>query len=125
MLAVASHIVKLQKDFLEFGQANMKSLNIVDVSAALDLHESTVSRVTTGKYIATPRGVFELKYFFPSHVSTQTGEMCSAIAVKSFIKEIINKENGEHVYSDEEIAALLKQKGIIIAYAPLRNIVKQ
>ncbi|VVC77076.1 RNA polymerase sigma-54 factor [Aquicella siphonis] len=115
LLNVASHIIRLQNEFLDRGQAFMKPLNIVDVSQALDLHESTVSRVTTGKYIATPRGVFELKYFFPSYVLTHDGDSCSEIAVKEMIKEIVRTESGGHIHSDSEIASLLKQKGIKIA----------
>ncbi len=115
LFAVASHIVELQKDFLDLGPSHMKSMNIADVAQELDLHESTISRVTTGKYIATPRGVFELKYFFPSHVSTQTGEFCSAIAVKELIKEIVSQETEQHALSDSDIAAQLKARGINIA----------
>lgn len=115
LLLVGSYIIKLQSDFLEHGQSHLKSLNINDVAQALELHESTVSRITTGKYIDTPRGVFELKYFFPSHVQMNTGEMCSDIAVKSFIKEIINQEPEDHAFSDEEITTALKAKGISIA----------
>jgi RNA polymerase sigma-54 factor len=116
LLKVATHIIKLQHDFIEHGQAFMKPMNIIDVSQALELHESTVSRVTSGKYISTPRGVFELKYFFPSYVLTESGETCSDTAVKEFIKEIIGREAMEHkYYSDGEIAALLKEKGIHIA----------
>lgn len=115
LLNVATHIIKLQSDFLDYGQAHMRPLNIMDVSQALELHESTVSRVTTGKYIATPRGVFELKFFFPSYVLTQSGDSCSEIAVKEMIKDIVNQETREHIYSDSEIAALLKQKGLRIA----------
>lgn len=115
LLNVATHIVKMQKDFIEHGQSFMKPMNIIDVAQELNLHESTVSRVTTGKFIATPRGVFELKYFFPSYVLTDSGDSCSDTAVKEFIKEIIAQENAKHVYSDSEIAGLLKQKGINIA----------
>lgn len=115
LINVATHIVKLQTDFLDFGLTFMKPMNIIDISQALNLHESTVSRVTTGKYIATPRGVFELKYFFPSYVLTQSGEMCSDTAVKEMIKDIISGETHEHIYSDNEIAVMLKQKGINIA----------
>lgn len=115
LFSVASYIVELQKDFFEHGHAHMKSMNIVDVSQALNVHESTVSRITTGKYMATPRGVFELKYFFPSQVSTASGDGCSAIAVKSMIKEIVSQETDGHIFSDEEIANLLKEKGINIA----------
>jgi RNA polymerase sigma-54 factor len=115
LLAVGSYIIELQQDFLERGPAFMKPMNIVDVSQVLTIHESTVSRVTTGKYIMTNRGVFELKYFFPSHVGMQTGDTCSAIAVKSYIKEIINQETVEHALSDEEIAEILRKKGITIS----------
>lgn len=115
LLNVGSYIMEMQQDFLEHGHTYMKPMNIIDVAQALNLHESTVSRVTTGKYIATPRGVYELKFFFPSHVSTQTGDECSATAVKAHIKEIIEHENGEHVYSDSEIAEILQKKGINIA----------
>lgn len=115
LLAVGSYIVELQSDFLDHGQAQMKPLNIMDVADALNLHVSTVSRITTGKYINTNRGVFELKYFFPSYVSTKNGDTCSDIAVKSYIKEIISHENRGHVLSDEDIAKLLKEKGINIA----------
>ncbi len=89
LLKVATHIIKLQHDFIEYGQTFMKPMNITDVAQALNLHESTVSRVTTGKHISTPRGVFELKYFFPSYVLTDSGATCSDTAVKEYIKEII------------------------------------
>lgn len=112
---VASHIVKLQTDFLDYGRAFMKPMNIIDVSQALNIHESTVSRVTTGKYLATPRGVFELKFFFPSYVLTSSGEACSDTAVKEMIKEIIDGENSNKPHSDNEIAKQLKDKGVNIA----------
>ncbi len=112
---VACHIIEYQKDFLDYGQAFMKPMNIIDVAQALGLHESTISRVTAGKYIATPRGMFELKYFFPSYVLTATGDTCSATKVKEIIKEIVSKETIEHVYSDSDIADLLKEEGINIA----------
>jgi RNA polymerase sigma-54 factor len=115
LIKVAICIVEFQKDFLEYGHAFMKPLNIIDVSHHVNLHESTVSRVTTGKYISTPRGVFELKYFFPSHVSTQAGDICSDTAVKSLIKEIISQEKPGHAHSDSQIAAILKERGIKIA----------
>lgn len=115
LLNVGTYIVELQKEFLDHGHTHMKPMNIIDVSQALNLHESTVSRVTTGKYIATPRGVFELKFFFPSHVSTQAGDECSATAVKAHIKDIINHEVDGHVLSDNELTEILKQKGINIA----------
>lgn len=115
LLSVANYIVKFQKEFLDHGLALMKPMNIIDVSSALNIHESTVSRITTGKYISTPWGVLELKFFFPSYVSMKTGENCSDTTVKEYIKEIINRESIEQVYSDEDIATLLKEKGINIA----------
>lgn len=115
LLEVARYLVEMQSDFIEHGPARMKPLNIADVAAALNIHESTVSRVTTGKYIATPRGLFELKFFFPSHVTTKGGSQCSAVAVKEFIKEIIDKEQPKQPMSDEQIAVLLKGRGINIA----------
>lgn len=115
LLNVASYIIERQKNFLDYGHAFMKPMNIVDVSQALNIHESTVSRVTTEKYITTPRGMLELKYFFPSYVLTDNGDTCSAISVKEFIKETISQEKNGHIYSDGEIALLLKQKGINIA----------
>lgn len=115
LLAVGRLIVEMQKDFFELGPAHMKSMNIADVAQALNIHESTVSRVTTEKYIATPRGVFELKYFFPSHVSTKTGDVCSATAVKALIQKILAAETDAHILSDEEIAVKLKEQGINIA----------
>lgn len=116
LLMVASHIMEMQKDFLEHGKSHMKAMNIADVAQALEVHESTISRVTTGKYIATPQGVFELKYFFPSYVMTDSGETCSDTAVKTHIKEIIHKETIHHIYSDNEIAEMLQKKlGVNIA----------
>jgi RNA polymerase sigma-54 factor len=115
LLNVATHIMKMQHDFLEHGKSFMKPMNIIDVSQALNIHESTVSRVTTGKCIATPRGVFELKYFFPSYVLTQSGNTCSDTSVKEMIKEILQQESSDHIYSDAEITVMLKEKGINIA----------
>lgn len=110
LLMVASYIMEKQKDFLEHGKASMKAMNIADVAHALEVHESTISRITTGKYIATPQGVYELKYFFPSYVLTESGEMCSDTAVKTYIKEIIAAETVDHIYSDNEIADFLQNK---------------
>lgn len=115
LLAVGSYIVETQSDFLDHGPSHLRPLNIVDVATALGLHASTISRITTEKYIYTNRGVFELKYFFPSHVTTDNGDNCSDIAVKVHIKEIISREGDGHAYSDEEISHLLKEKGINVA----------
>ena len=115
LLSVASYLVEVQKDFLDHGHMYLKPMNIIDVADALSLHESTISRVTTGKYISMPRGVFELKFFFPSHLKTQSGVDCSDTAVKAYIKEIIDHEIPAHALSDSEIAELLGEKGIKIA----------
>ena len=115
LLNVATYIMEMQQDFLEQGHSAMRPMNIIDVSQALNVHESTVSRVTTGKFIITPHGVFELKYFFPSHVSTKNGDTRSATSVKSLIKDIIAQEVDGHIFSDNEIADILQKKGINIA----------
>ncbi|MDR3476576.1 MAG: RNA polymerase factor sigma-54 [Gammaproteobacteria bacterium] len=115
LLIVASYIVETQHDFLEKGHAFMLPMNMAEVALAVNLHESTISRITTGKYISTPKGIFELKYFFPSQVLTKTGEGCSDTAVKSHIKDIIASEVNGHIHSDEEMAVILKNKGIHIA----------
>lgn len=115
LLSVANYIVKLQKEFLELGPAHMKPMNIIDVSSALNIHESTVSRITNGKHLLTPWGVMELKIFFPSYVSTESGTNCSDTTVKEYIKEIISQESATHIHSDEDIARLLKERGINIA----------
>ena len=88
----------------------MKPLILKEIAEELELHESTISRVTTQKYISTPSGVFELKYFFGSHVSLNTGESLSSTATRALIKEIINKENKSKPFSDNQIANLLGDK---------------
>lgn len=115
LLSVASYIVKLQHAFLDHGHAHMKPMIISDVSSALNIHESTVSRITTGKYMATPWGVYELKYFFPSHVTTITGHACSETTVKEKIKELVAAEKPGQILSDSDIAAKLVDSGINIA----------
>jgi RNA polymerase sigma-54 factor len=86
-----------------------------EISDALGLHESTISRVTTQKYMATPRGIFELKYFFGSHVSTEVGGACSATAIRALIKQLIGAEDVKKPLSDNQIADLLGQQGIVVA----------
>jgi len=93
----------------------MKPMTLKDVAEELDLHESTISRVTTNKYMHTPRGIYEFKYFFSSHVSTQTGGYCSATAIKALIKELIAHENPAKPLSDLKIAQILNTKGINVA----------
>lgn len=115
ILKVGKWIVEFQKDFLENGEASMKSLILSDVANALDLHESTISRVTTQKFMHTPRGIFELKYFFSSHVNTKSGGECSSTAIRAVIKKIIATENSKKPFSDNKIAELIGNQGIQVA----------
>ena len=115
ILRVSRSIVKHQKKFFEEGEIAMKPLILREIAEELELHESTISRVTTQKYISTPSGVFELKYFFGSHVSLNTGESLSSTATRALIKEIINQENKSKPFSDNQIANLLNDKNIKIA----------
>lgn len=115
LLKVATCIAKHQKSFLEHGAEAMKPLVLRDVADEVELHESTVSRVTTNKYVLTPKGLFELKYFFSSHVSTSEGGECSSTAIRAMIKKIIASENPRKPLSDNTIANLLKGEGIDVA----------
>jgi RNA polymerase sigma-54 factor len=115
LLKVASCIVERQRGFLEHGEEAMKALVLHDIAEAVEMHESTISRVTTQKYMYTPRGIFELKYFFSSHVSTASGGECSATAIRAFIKKLVAAEDGGKPLSDSKIAQLLKQQGINVA----------
>lgn len=115
LLKVAQCIVEYQQDFLEHGDEAMKPLILNDVALALDMHESTISRVTTQKFMHTPRGVFELKYFFSSHVTTVTGGECSSTAIRAVIKKLIAAENRKKPLSDSKIAQLIGEQGIQVA----------
>ena len=115
LLKVASEIVERQQEFLEYGEETMKPLVLHDIAEAVDMHESTISRVTTQKYMHTPRGVFELKYFFSSHVSTRGGGECSSTAIRAIIRKLIAQENTSKPLSDSKITALLQQRGINVA----------
>ena len=115
LLKVATCIVEHQKAFLEIGAEAMKPLVLRDVAEEVELHESTVSRVTTNKYMLTPRGLFELKYFFSSHVGTTTGGEASSTAIRAMIKKLVSNENPRKPLSDNTIAALLKNEGIEVA----------
>jgi RNA polymerase sigma-54 factor len=115
LLKVATCIVDYQKSFLEFGEEAMKPLILNDVASALDMHESTISRVTTQKFMHTPRGLFELKYFFSSHVNTDSGGECSSTAIRAVIKKLITAENRKKPLSDSKIAALIAAQGINVA----------
>ncbi|MGD8122780.1 RNA polymerase factor sigma-54 [Vibrio sp. TRT 2004] len=115
LLKVAKCIVEHQRDFFEYGEEAMKPMVLNDVALAVDMHESTISRVTTQKYMHTPRGIFELKYFFSSHVSTDNGGECSSTAIRALIKKLVAAENSAKPLSDSKIAALLADQGIQVA----------
>ena len=115
LLKVATRIVEHQKDFLEYGDEAMKPLVLHDIAEAVEMHESTISRVTTQKYMHTPRGIFELKYFFSSHVSTESGGECSSTAIRAIIKKLVAAENPQKPLSDSKITELLAEQGINIA----------
>ncbi len=115
LLRVARCIVEKQTNFLEHGSIAMRPMVLRDIAEELDLHESTISRVTTQKYMHTPNGIVEFKYFFSSHVSTEDGGECSSIAIRALIKELIQNENVTKPLSDSKIAEFLKEKGINVA----------
>ncbi|MBS0290138.1 MAG: RNA polymerase factor sigma-54 [Proteobacteria bacterium] len=115
LLKVAKCIVAEQQKFLEYGDEGMKPLILHDIARRLEMHESTISRVTTQKYLRTPRGTFELKFFFSSHVSTQEGGECSATAIRAFIKKLIAAENVSKPLSDNKLTKLLEELGIKVA----------
>ncbi len=115
LLKVAKCIVEHQRDFFEYGEEAMKPMVLNDVALAVEMHESTISRVTTQKYMHTPRGIFELKYFFSSHVSTDNGGECSSTAIRALIKKLVAAETPAKPLSDSKIAALLADQGIQVA----------
>lgn len=115
LMKVASCIVEHQVNFLEYGDEAMKPMVLHDIALAVDMHESTISRVTTQKYMHTPRGIFELKYFFSSHVSTSSGGECSSTAIRAIIKKLVIAENPRKPLSDNKIANLLAEQGIEVA----------
>jgi len=115
LLKVTTSIVKKQMEFLEHGEEAMKPMVLNDIADELGLHESTISRVTTQKFVHTPRGVFELKYFFSSHVSTSSGGECSSMAIQAVIKKLVAAENSKKPLSDNKIAHILKERGIQVA----------
>lgn len=115
LMKVATRIVEHQKGFLEYGEEAMTPLVLRDIAEAVSMHESTISRVTTQKYMHTPKGIFELKYFFSSHVSTSGGGECSSTAIRAIIKKLVAAENVRKPLSDIKIAELLEEKGINVA----------
>jgi RNA polymerase sigma-54 factor len=115
LLKVATSIVTRQTEFLEHGDEAMKPMVLRDIAEEIGMHESTISRVTTNKYMHTPRGVFEFKYFFSSHLSTDTGEDQSSTSVRAKIRKLITAENPAKPLSDSKITNLLKEEGISVA----------
>ncbi|MBD3619814.1 MAG: RNA polymerase factor sigma-54 [Chromatiales bacterium] len=115
LLRVATAIVERQRGFLEYGDEAMKPLVLRDIAEQLDMHESTISRVTTQKYMHTPRGIYEFKYFFSSHVATADGGECSATAIRAMIRKLIEEENPAKPLSDSKLAAILVERGINVA----------
>ncbi len=112
LMKVATRIVEHQRNFLEYGEEAMKPLVLAEIAEAVDMHESTISRVTTQKYMHTPRGIFELKYFFSSHVGTSAGGECSSTAIRALIRKLVAAENPRKPLSDNKIALLLEEQGI-------------
>ncbi|UTW03852.1 RNA polymerase factor sigma-54 [Amphritea atlantica] len=115
LMKVAREIVIRQEGFLEHGEESMRPMVLHDIAEAVEMHESTISRVTTQKYMHTPRGIFELKYFFSSHVTTVSGGTCSSTAIRALIKKLVSAENPVKPLSDNKIAQLLEDQGINVA----------
>lgn len=115
LLKVSQFIVEHQQDFFENGAEYMKPMILSDVAEAIDMHESTISRVTTQKYLQCPTGIFELKFFFSSHVNTQSGGEASSTAIRALIKKYISDEDSKKPLSDSKLVSLLENQGIIIA----------
>jgi RNA polymerase sigma-54 factor len=115
ILRVAQAIVDRQRNFFEHGDLAMRPLVLREIAGTLDLHESTISRVTTQKFMHTPRGIFELKYFFGSHVTTDAGGSASSTAIRALIKQLVTAENSRKPLSDGQISEILSQQGIVVA----------
>ena len=115
LLGVAKAIVDRQSAFMQYGEQAMKPLVLRDIAEELEMHESTISRVTTSKYMHTPRGVFEFKYFFSSQVDTDTGSSCSSTAIRAMLKKLIAEESPATPLSDNQLTNLLNQQGINVA----------
>jgi len=115
ILRVSQAIVDRQKQFFEHGEVAMRPLVLREIADAVELHESTISRVTTQKYMMTPRGLYELKYFFDSHVSTDSGGACSSTAIRALIKQLVAAESTKKPLSDGQWAGVLGQQRIVVA----------
>jgi RNA polymerase sigma-54 factor len=115
ILRVSQAIVERQRHFLEHGEVAMRPLVLREIAQVLSLHESTISRVTTQKFMATPRGTFELKYFFGSHVATEAGGAASSTAIRALIKQLVSAEDTKAPLSDARISQILGEQGIVVA----------
>ncbi|MCV9879744.1 RNA polymerase factor sigma-54 [Brenneria izbisi] len=115
LLKVTRCIVEQQQDFFEQGEEFMKPMVLADIAQVVDMHESTISRVTTQKFLHSPRGIFELKYFFSSHVNTDSGGEASSTAIRALVKKLIATENPGKPLSDSKLTSLLSEQGIIVA----------
>jgi len=115
LLKVANCIVERQQGFFEHGDEAMKPMVLRSIADSIEMHESTISRVTTRKYMHTPRGIYEFKYFFSSHVSTESGGECSATAIRAIIKKLVAAENPAKPLSDNKMASVLAEQGINVA----------
>src|SRR5271154_1488537 len=115
ILRVSQAIVDRQRHFFEHGEVAMRPMVLREIAEILSLHESTISRVTTQKYMLTPRGTYELKYFFGSHVITETGGAASSTAIRALIKQLVGSENSSKPLSDNQISEILGQQGIVVA----------
>jgi RNA polymerase sigma-54 factor len=112
---VSQAIVDRQRAFFDHGEVAMRPLTLREIADTVELHESTISRVTTQKYLACPRGIFELKFFFGSHVATDTGGAASSTAIRALIKQLVGAEDGHKPLSDSRIAEILGEQGIVVA----------
>ncbi|MEW6314602.1 MAG: RNA polymerase factor sigma-54 [Pseudomonadota bacterium] len=115
ILRVSQAIVDRQRHFFEHGEVAMRPLVLREIAEELGLHESTISRVTTQKFMMTPRGIFELKYFFGSHVSTEAGGAASSTAIRALIKQLVSAEDSKKPLTDSQIAEILAQQGLVVA----------
>ncbi|MBS9423952.1 RNA polymerase factor sigma-54 [Photorhabdus caribbeanensis] len=115
LLKVARCIVEQQQEFFEHGEEHMKPMVLADIAFQVDMHESTISRVTTQKFLHSPRGIFELKYFFSSHVNTESGGEASSTAIRALVKKLVAAENPAKPLSDSKLTSMLADQGIIVA----------
>jgi RNA polymerase sigma-54 factor len=115
ILRVSQTIVDRQRNFFEHGETAMRPLVLREIAEQLDLHESTISRVTTQKFMLTPRGIYELRYFFCSGIATESGSKCSSTAIRALIKQFVHQEDARHPLTDSRMSGILAQQGILVA----------